>query len=76
MGNTRFSYSEEDAEVRKYLLKRIRDLGLAIKIDGIGNIRAKYIDNNEDQPSIATGSHIDTVANGGNLMVLQGSYQL
>lgn len=65
MGNTRFSYSEEDAEVRKYLLKRIRDLGLAIKIDGIGNIRAKYIDNNEDQPSIATGSHIDTVANGG-----------
>lgn len=72
MGCTRFSYSKEDSEVREYLIKEMKDLGLSIKVDGVGNIRAKYIDNNEGKPSIMMGSHIDTVANGGKFDGLTG----
>lgn len=72
MGCTRFSYSKEDKQVREYLLKELEGLRLKIKIDGVGNIRAKYVDGNEDKPSIMFGSHIDTVANGGKFDGLTG----
>ena len=71
-GCTRFSYSEEDRQVREYLFKIMKYLGLSIKVDGVGNIRAKYIDGNSEQPSIMIGSHIDTVANGGKFDGLAG----
>lgn len=65
-GCTRFSYSKEDQEAREYLIDKMNDIGLDIKIDGAGNIRAKYISNiDKNKPSIMIGSHIDTVANGG-----------
>lgn len=72
MGCTRFSYSKEDKQVREYLIKEMEDLGLSIETDGVGNIRAKYIDDNVDEPSIMIGSHIDTVANGGKFDGLTG----
>ncbi len=64
-GTTRFSYSNEDKVARKYLTELMKNLGMKVEIDGIGNIRAKYFDNNENRPSVMIGSHIDTVANGG-----------
>ncbi|MBY7144444.1 Zn-dependent hydrolase [Virgibacillus sp. NKC19-3] len=63
-GCTRFSYSVEDRQARDYLLRQMKKLGLSIKVDGIGNIRAKC-GKEIDQPSIMIGSHIDTVENGG-----------
>ena len=72
MGCTRFSYGKEDREVREYLTKEMKILGLSINVDGVGNIRAKYMDNNEDKPSIMIGSHIDTVSNGGKFDGLTG----
>lgn len=71
-GCTRHSYSKEDKQVRGYLINEMENLGLSIKIDGVGNIRAKYIDNNGDNPSIMIGSHIDTVSNGGKFDGLTG----
>ena len=64
-GCSRFSYSKEDKKVREYLLKEMKELGLDIKIDGVGNIRARYTNGNEGRPHIMIGSHIDTVPNGG-----------
>ena len=73
LGCTRLSYSKEDKEVREYLIKILKELGLPVKIDGVGNIRAKYIvDGNGDKPSIMIGSHIDTVPNGGKFDGLTG----
>lgn len=73
LGCTRFSYSKEDKEVRKYLINSLEKMGLDIKVDGVGNIRAKYmIDENKDKPSIMIGSHIDTVQNGGKFDGLLG----
>ena len=70
-GCTRFSYSNEDRQVRDYLLLQMQGLGLSIKVDAIGNIRAIYGEE-IDKPSIMIGSHIDTVENGGKYDGLTG----
>ncbi len=73
LGCTRLSYSKEDKKVREYLMNALRDLGLSIEVDGVGNIRAKYMnDKNKHKPSIMVGSHIDTVPNGGKFDGLTG----
>lgn len=70
-GCTRFSYSPEDQKAREYLLAQMEELGLSIKVDAIGNIRATY-GNELDKPSIMIGSHHDTVKNGGKYDGLTG----
>lgn len=49
----------------------MKELGLAIKVDAIGNIRATY-GVEIRKPSIMIGSHIDTVENGGKFDGLTG----
>ncbi|MFC9601039.1 M20 family metallo-hydrolase [Peribacillus butanolivorans] len=70
-GCTRFSYSHEDKLARNYLFSQMEQLGLSIKVDAIGNIRAKYGVELKN-PSIMIGSHIDTVENGGRFDGLAG----
>ncbi|MBT2214551.1 hydantoinase/carbamoylase family amidase [Virgibacillus dakarensis] len=70
-GCTRFSYSGEDRQARDYLLTQMQGLGLYIKVDAIGNIRAIF-GKEIDKPSIIIGSHIDTVENGGKFDELTG----
>lgn len=72
-GCTRLSYTIEDKAAREYLIAAMENLGLSIKIDGVGNIRARYVTNdNANRPSIMIGSHIDTVPNGGKFDGLVG----
>lgn len=70
-GCTRFSYSDEDRQAREYLLSQMQDLGLSVKVDAVGNIRAIH-GREIDKPSIMIGSHIDTVENGGKYDGLTG----
>ncbi|RBP94467.1 allantoate deiminase [Cytobacillus firmus] len=70
-GCTRFSYSKEDRRVREYLFARMVELGMDIKVDAIGNIRATY-GKELNRPSIMIGSHHDTVKNGGKYDGLTG----
>lgn len=70
-GCTRFSYSFEDNQARQYLYSKMHELGLSIKVDAIGNIRAK-LGQEINKPSIMIGSHIDTVENGGKYDGLTG----
>lgn len=65
LGQTRFSYSNEDSRTREYLTKVLEEIGMTPEVDCVGNIRAKYNPKNLKTPSIMTGSHIDTVKNGG-----------
>lgn len=74
-GVCRLALSDEDKAGRDLVVNWMRDLGLAITIDQIGNgvaTRAGL----EAGPPVMTGSHIDTVATGGrydgNLGVLAG----
>ena len=64
-GVTRFSYSAEDGEARKYLLSLFNAAGLGVSVDGVGNIRARLEGSRPDAPVVLSGSHIDTVLHGG-----------
>lgn len=64
-GISRFSYSEDDALARKWLLEICKELQLDVQTDPVGNIRARYKGTDEALAPILIGSHIDSVRNGG-----------
>jgi len=64
-GVTRFSYSLQDKQAKDYLMSEIKELALKTEIDAVGNIRARLEGNNKDGLVVMTGSHIDSVRNGG-----------
>ena len=44
----------------------MREIGLEVSVDPVGNIRGRLEGSDKTAPSVATGSHIDTVPHGGN----------
>jgi acetylornithine deacetylase/succinyl-diaminopimelate desuccinylase-like protein len=64
-GITRLAFSHEDFIARKTIVHYMKDAGLDITIDTIGNIIGKITSKKANAPIIATGSHIDTVINAG-----------
>ena len=65
-GLTRLPLSLEDLEARRYVMDLMREAGLEIKADPVGNIfakRTKAVD--PSLPSVMTGSHICTGTNYG-----------
>lgn len=73
LGCTRLSYSIEDLKVRKYIIDELNEIGAAVSIDSVGNIRAMYNPKNLTTKSLLIGSHIDTVPNGGRYDGLTGT---
>jgi beta-ureidopropionase / N-carbamoyl-L-amino-acid hydrolase len=71
-GNARLALTDEDRDGRDLVVTWMRDLGLHVEIDGVGNVVAST----GPGASVMTGSHIDTVRTGGrfdgNLGVLAG----
>src|SRR5258706_2769543 len=63
-GSCRVALTDADKEGRDLVVTWMRDLGLRITIDGIGNVVATWPPD-RDQPPVMMGSHIDTVATGG-----------
>lgn len=74
-GNARLALTDEDRAGRDLVVSWMRDLGLEVSVDGIGNVIAVMPGYPGLEP-VMTGSHIDTVATGGrfdgNLGVLAG----
>ncbi|MEO0491978.1 MAG: M20 family metallo-hydrolase [Actinomycetota bacterium] len=74
-GCARLALTDEDKAGRDLVVSWMRDLGLEITVDGIGNV-VGVMDGIHDGPPVMTGSHIDTVRTGGrydgNLGVLAG----
>ena len=63
-GVSRLALTNEDRDGRDLVVRWMRDLGLSIQVDQIGNVigsRAGIL----DSPPIIIGSHIDSVATGG-----------
>src|SRR5262249_30809413 len=70
-GNCRLALSDEDRAGRDLLVRWMRDLGLAVTVDAIGNlIRVRR--GREDVAPVMFGSHIDTVGTGGRYDGLYG----
>lgn len=65
-GMTRYSYSPEDVKTRNYMKEKMKEYGLTVREDGIGNIYGKLDGTLRDERSVIVGSHFDSVPNGGN----------
>lgn len=65
-GMTRYSYSPEDVKTRNYIKEKMKEYGLTVREDGLGNIFGKLAGTLSDAPSVLVGSHFDSVPNGGN----------
>ena len=74
-GVSRLALSDADRAGRDRVVGWMRDLGLAVAVDRIGNVFGRR-EGRTDAAPVMTGSHIDTVATGGkydgNLGVLSG----
>ena len=74
-GVSRLALTDADKAGRDLVVTWMRDLGLEVSVDAIGNVVATGR-GRTDGPPVMTGSHIDTVATGGiydgNLGVLSG----
>ncbi len=77
-GCSRLAFTDADGAGRDLVVRWMRDLGLEVTIDVIGNVAAIWRPDGCDPTAapVLTGSHIDTVATGGrydgNLGVLAG----
>ena len=75
-GCARLALTDADRAGRDLVVTWMRDLGLEIEIDQIGNVFATLAGSDPSLPAVMTGSHIDTVRTGGrfdgNLGVLAG----
>lgn len=64
-GITRLAFSKEEKEARNYLKNILSQMGAQIREDNIGNIFAKFEGKDNSLPSVTSGSHLDSVPNGG-----------
>ncbi|MCB2214534.1 MAG: Zn-dependent hydrolase [Desulfobulbaceae bacterium] len=69
-GVTRLSYSSAEELVKNWLSSELNDIGVKVWTDGIGNLHG-LLKGESNKAAILTGSHLDTVQNGGRL---DGSY--
>lgn len=65
-GTTRVALSEEDMQARNLVKSWMAELNLPIREDAIGNIYGTLLGKDPSLPPVWTGSHIDTVLQGGN----------
>ncbi|MFF2447899.1 Zn-dependent hydrolase [Neobacillus sp. NPDC058068] len=65
-GTTRLTYSKEDRQARDYIIDKMKEYGLAVHEDGLGNIFGKLEGTLKGAPSVLIGSHFDSVPNGGS----------
>jgi N-carbamoyl-L-amino-acid hydrolase len=65
-GVSRTSFSAADAQARRWFLDRCAQAGLPVDVDGVGNLFVSTpADAQRDGPAVWSGSHIDTVPDGG-----------
>lgn len=79
-GITRLAYSVEDEVTHQYMIELMISRGLSVREDAMGNVFARLPGKNSQLPAVGTGSHLDTVPQGGAydgaLGVITGFYAL
>ena len=63
-GVNRLALSDADRQGRDWTAARMRELGMHVEVDAIGNIVGTF-PGTENMPPVMMGSHIDTVRTGG-----------
>ena len=72
-GSNRLAFSDEDMAAREYFKSQMCKAGLKLREDAFGNIIGRLEGSDPSLPAVATGSHIDTVPNGGHFDGIAGS---
>ena len=62
---TRLVFSVKELRSRQVLIHLMRQAGLKIHIDAIGNIFGRLVGRDAKAPAVLAGSHLDTVIHGG-----------
>lgn len=65
-GVTRAAFTSEDRAVKDLVSGYMKEAGLKVYEDAVGNLIGRKEGQNLDAPAIITGSHLDTVSHGGN----------
>lgn len=65
-GVSRLALGDADRDARDRVVAWMREAGLAVEVDRIGNIVGRRAGKTNGEP-VMTGSHVDSVANGGRL---------
>ncbi|BBI33302.1 Zn-dependent hydrolase [Cohnella abietis] len=66
LGSSRIAYSQEDRQAKELLKAWMKEAGLEVREDPVGNVIGTLLGANPEIPSVMSGSHIDTVPNGGH----------
>lgn len=64
-GISRLAFSPDDLAGRHWLMNEMRELGMTVVRDAAGNTIGTFRGEDSGAPAIATGSHTDTVPDGG-----------
>ncbi len=64
-GVTRLGYSKEEKQAKELVIGWMKEAGLSITIDGAGNVFGR-LEGKQEAPAVMSGSHLDSVPNGGN----------
>jgi len=62
---TRVLFSDADLRARDYVVGLCQSAGLAMRVDAVGNMFARWVGATPEAPAVATGSHIDAIPNAG-----------
>jgi allantoate deiminase len=64
-GVTRFSFTQEERLAKDLVARYMKEAGLAVREDAAGNLIGRREGTDSRAPVVLTGSHIDTVPDGG-----------
>lgn len=64
-GITRLAFTPEDRAAKNLVASFMKEAGLSVREDAVGNIIGRLEGRNPEAPVLLTGSHIDSVYNGG-----------
>lgn len=65
-GSNRPGYSPDELAAKKLISEWMKEAGLDVYQDGAGNIIGRLVGSDSTLPSIMSGSHVDSVPNGGH----------
>ena len=64
-GVTRLSFTDEEKQAKEFVVKLMKDAGLKVYQDSIGNLFGRFEGRDPLLPVVLVGSHLDSVINGG-----------
>lgn len=64
-GLTRLALTKEDVKIRDVFVEWLKEAGLAVKIDDLGNIYGRREGKKKEAGAVMIGSHLDTLPKGG-----------